>query len=427
MGVKEASAQYVATQDAGCPVGYKQTEVGVIPEDWSLDSIGGAMRLLNGRAFKPSEWVDYGLPIIRIQNLNNLDSKFNYFSGPIEDRHRIHAGDLLFAWSGTTGSSFGARIWDGPEGALNQHIFKVVPDLSKLTTSYAYLVLLRVQQDIEKQAHGFKSSFVHVKKSDLVGIHLPFPRSRAEQEAIAKALSDTDALIESMQQLIAKKRQIKQGAMQELLTGKRRLPGFSGEWRASQLGEVIDHCSSGATPYRGRPEYYKGAVKWISSGELNYNTITDTIEHISEEAVQSTNLKVHPVGTFLMAITGLEAAGTRGACGMVGSPSTTNQSCMAIYPSSNLGAEYLFHYYRFRGDALALQYCQGTKQQSYTAKLVKILPIELPPSVDEQVAIVAVLSDMDAEISSLETKLAKTRQLKRGMMLELLTGRIRLV
>jgi type I restriction enzyme S subunit len=155
MGVKEASAQYVATQDAGCPVGYKQTEVGVIPEDWSLDSIGGAMRLLNGRAFKPSEWVDYGLPIIRIQNLNNLDSKFNYFSGPIEDRHRIHAGDLLFAWSGTTGSSFGARIWDGPEGALNQHIFKVVPDLSKLTTSYAYLVLLRVQQDIEKQAHGF--------------------------------------------------------------------------------------------------------------------------------------------------------------------------------------------------------------------------------------------------------------------------------
>jgi type I restriction enzyme S subunit len=248
-----------------------------------------------------------------------------------------------------------------------------------------------------------------------------------EQEAIAGALSDADAWIESLEQLIAKKRQIKQGAMQELLTGKRRLPGFSGEWEKVLLGDVIMHCSSGATPYRGRPDYYKGSIRWITSGELNYNVIMDTIEHISDEALGNTNLKLHPPGTFLMAITGLEAAGTRGSCGIVGAPATTNQSCMAVYPNSRLTQKFLFHFYVYRGDELAFKYCQGTKQQSYTASLVKLLPIELPPTIDEQTAIATVLSDMDTEIESLESKLAKAREIKQGMMQELLTGRIRVI
>jgi type I restriction enzyme S subunit len=257
-------------------------------------------------------------------------------------------------------------------------------------------------------------------------ILVPLPE-QAEQRAIAAALSDVDALIAALDRLIAKKRDIKQATMQELLTGKRRLPHFNGKWKNCLLGEVIEDCTSGATPHRSHPDYYKGKVKWITSGELNYNRIFDTIEHISEEAAQKTNLKMHPVGTFLMAITGLEAAGTRGACGIVGSPATTNQSCMAIYPTSELKTEYLFHYYVFSGNALALRYCQGTKQQSYTAKLVRLLPIELPPTVEEQVAIATVLNDMDAEIVALKSRRGKIRDLKQGMMQELLTGRIRLV
>mgnify|MGYP001590767917 CR=1 FL=1 len=194
-----------------------------------------------------------------------------------------------------------------------------------------------------------------------------------------------------------------------------------------RLGDVISHCFSGATPRRNRPEFYKGNIRWITSGELNYNVITDTIEKISTEAVAETNLAIHPVGTFLMAITGLEAEGTRGACGIVGAPSTTNQSCMAVFPTAALAGEYLFHYYVFRGKSLALQYCQGTKQQSYTASLVKQLPIELPPTISEQTAIAEVLTGMDEELAALEQRREKTRALKQGMMQELLTGRIRLV
>jgi type I restriction enzyme S subunit len=99
---------------------------------------------------------------------------------------------------------------------------------------------------------------------------------------------------------------------------------------------------------------------------------------------------------------------------------------MVIYPTSKLKTEFLYHYYVFRGNELALTYCQGTKQQSYTAKLVKLLPIDLPPSVEEQSAIATVVSDMDAEIAALESRLAKASNIKQCMMQELLTGRIRL-
>ena len=102
---------------------------------------------------------------------------------------------------------------------------------------------------------------------------------------------------------------------------------------------VLTTFSSGATPYRGIPEYYKGNVRWISSGELNYNKIFDTIEHISQQAVRNTNLRVHQSGTFLMAITGLEAEGTRGRCAFVGAPATTNQSCLAINGTERMCTE----------------------------------------------------------------------------------------
>ena len=116
--------------------GYKQTDVGLIPDDWLTSTIGDSMRLINGRAFKPTEWKDSGLPIIRIQNLNDPNSEFNYFAGQVDDRHLVQSGTLLFAWSGTKGTSFGARIWTGATGVLNQHIFKVVPNHKKLTQGY---------------------------------------------------------------------------------------------------------------------------------------------------------------------------------------------------------------------------------------------------------------------------------------------------
>ena len=197
------------------------------------------------------------------------------------------------------------------------------------------------------------------------------------------------------------------------------------DWEVVCWEDVLSGFTSGATPYRGNPEYYDGTIKWVASGELKYNTIFDTLEHISEEARAKTNLTIHPAGTFLMAITGLEAAGTRGSCALLGTEATTNQSCMAIYGTDKLDIKYLYHYYVSNGDKLAFQYCQGTKQQSYTAAIVKKLPILLPPF-SEQQHISEALSDMDELIASLEKIITKKKSIKQGTMQELLTGKRRL-
>lgn len=196
------------------------------------------------------------------------------------------------------------------------------------------------------------------------------------------------------------------------------------DWKNVFFEDVLQGFTSGATPYRGNPEYYTGDILWITSSELNYGYIYDTKEKITEEAVRKTNLTTHPPGTFLMAITGLEAEGTRGRCAIVGSDATTNQSCMALYPiQEEILTEYLFYYYQSYGDELAFKFCQGTKQQSYTAGVVKILPINIPPTLKEQRAIAEVLSDVDALIAKLNALIEKKQQVKKGAMQQLLTGK----
>ena len=197
------------------------------------------------------------------------------------------------------------------------------------------------------------------------------------------------------------------------------------EWEVCAWEDAGSCFSSGATPYRAISRYYEGDIKWVSSGELNYNIITETIEHISEEAQKNTNLTIHPANTFLMAITGLEAAGTRGSCAILGVPATTNQSCMAVYGTEKLDVKYLFYYYSSNGDDLAFKYCQGTKQQSYTASIVKKLPIILPP-IAEQKEIANALSEADQLIGSIEKQIIKKKAIKQGAMQELLTGKKRL-
>ena len=420
--------------------GYKQTEVGVIPEDWLTLTYGKVFDFLKTATYSRAEvrstegvlYVHYG--DIHTEWDGFVDFNTANVCCVTDEQAKAYSllknGDLIMADAsedyGGIGKSVEVKNLDNRKAISGLHTF-VLRDSENIIAD-GYRGYLHSNKQIKKQfdrlATGMK--VFGVSRNNLKTVLIPLPPTKAEQEAIAEALSDADALIASLEQLIAKKRLIKQGTMQELLTGKRRLPGFSGDWEEKTLGDVIEHCSSGATPYRGRPEYYTGSVRWITSGELNYGRICETEEHISETAVFDTNLKIHPEGVFLMAITGLEAAGTRGACGIVGAPSTTNQSCMAIYPTKALTTDYLFYYYTYHGESLALKFCQGTKQQSYTAKLVKKLPIYLPPNIEEQDAISKVLSDMDHELKSLEAKLSKARLLKQGMMQELLTGRIRL-
>lgn len=197
------------------------------------------------------------------------------------------------------------------------------------------------------------------------------------------------------------------------------------DWMFGKFVDFLDKFSAGATPYRGIPSNFVGRIPWISSGELNYNRITDTHEHISLEAQKNTHLTLHPKGTFLIAITGLEAAGTRGRCAFVETPATTNQSCLAVYSTEKMTVEYLFWFYRLWSDYLAFNFSQGSKQQSFTAEIAKRLPI-YAPAMEEQRRIVEALTDIDALIMELEELIEKKRSVMTGTMQELLTSKCRL-
>lgn len=197
------------------------------------------------------------------------------------------------------------------------------------------------------------------------------------------------------------------------------------DWNMGTFADFLDYFSAGATPYRGNPSNFVGNIPWISSGELNYNRITDTNEHISEEGKRSAHLTLHQRGTFLIAITGLEAAGTRGRCAFVETPATTNQSCLAIKSTDKLSVEYLFWFYRLWSDYLAFNFSQGSKQQSFTADIVRKLPL-YAPTLSEQIKIAEALTDVDALLSELSALIEKKQSVLKATMQELLTARRRL-
>lgn len=402
--------------------GYKQTDVGIYPIDWEIRTIGATMRLINGRAFKPQDWKDRGLPIIRIQNLNDPNATFNYCDDPVEDKHIINDGDLLFAWSGTKGTSFGARVWRGGMGVLNQHIFKVIPDQQKLTKAYSYLILRMVQEQIEKEAHGFKASFVHVKKTDLGNVLLPLPPTLAEQEAIAEALSDTDALIESLETLLAKKRQVKQGAMSELLTGKRRVVE-SGEWKEKRLGELASFYKGKGLPKSALDP--SGKESCIHYGEL-FTQYPEIIQNIISRTNVSENSFRSCANDVLMPTSDVTPNGLAKASCIMSDGVILGGDILVIRPIDKLVfGSFLSYVIRYSQEQI-LQLVTGTTVFHLYASDMKNFIFSLP-TVAEQTAIAEILSDMDAEIRAVEEKLSKACGVKAGMMSQLLTGRVRLV
>ena len=198
--------------------------------NWEIIKVQDIGQLHNGRAFKPNEWSDQGLPIIRIQNLNGSQD-FNYYNGKFESKHEINYEDLLFAWSGSRGTSFGPYIWKGDKSLLNQHIFKV--DLKEgIDKVFIYYMLKRLTSQIEYNAHG-SAGLVHITKKELEKFELHLPPLK-EQQKIAEILLSVDTAIEKTEQVIAKTEEIKKGLMQQLLT---KGIGHT-EFKQTEIGEI---------------------------------------------------------------------------------------------------------------------------------------------------------------------------------------------
>lgn len=392
------------------PAGYKQTEVGAIPESWDAKPMGTLTSLMtNGFVGTvTNDYVESEDGVLYVQGYNVEENSFNFHgikrvSKTFHAKNQkscLRAGDILTIQTGDIG------------------VTTVVPPSLAGANCHA-LVISRFDQRVsdpgfycqyfnsERGRLAFKeietgSTMKHLNVGDMVKLFLPSP-PLPEQRAIAAALSDVDALLAQLDQLIAKKRDLKQAAMQQLLTGQTRLPGFSGAWEEKRLGELLAYEQP--TKYLVRSSEYNDSkdVPVLTAGKTFILGFTDEAEGIF------TDLPAIIFDDFTTATK------------YVTFPFKAKSSAMKILKPRNSSVNLRLVYEVMQ----LIDFKLGDHKRYWISEYSK-LDVRVPDST-EQTAIAAVLSDMDAELSALAGRRDKTRALKQGMMQELLTGRIRLV
>lgn len=406
--------------------GYKQTEVGEIPEDWDVVTLeqlgiwkgGGTPSMQN-----PAFWTDEGIPWIssgEVKSTSISDASSHITEEAIRNSSTtvLPTGSIVVVVrSGILRKYLPVSLNTNPV-AINQDIKGLVPSPDAVPL---YLLYLLSWSGPRILATSLKSGTTveSVEFQWLKAFTAPLPSTTLEQTAIAEALGDADAYIESLEQLIAKKRLIKQGAMQELLTGKRRLPGFSGEWETKSISEVANPTSEKNTAVKELPvltcskhhgfvdslTYFKNQVfsndtsgyKLISRGQIGYPA-----NHIEEGSIGLQDL-------YDLALV----------------------SPIYVVFSVNEGVSSFFLHRLLKLDEYRQKFKTATtssvdRRGSLRWPAFSEISVTIPHH-SEQTAIGDVLRDMEKEASVLERKLTKARQLKQGMMQELLTGRIRLI
>jgi type I restriction enzyme S subunit len=412
--------------------GYKQTEIGVIPEDWEVKALGEIILRLNAGVSVNSEddriegeksilktscvSQGYFIPTeckkIISKDINR--AKLN----PKKDQiiiSRMNTPDLV-GECGYVSEDFNNLFL--PDRLWATVFKKEIPTNARwLTYTISYE---NFSKKIKDSATGTSNSMKNLSKDSLLNLNVPFP-PLPQQTAIAAALSDVDALMGELDKLIAKKRDIKQATMQQLLTGKKRLAGFSGEWEVKQLGELAS-IQRGASPRPiENPIWFddNSSVGWVRISDVTKSGIflEETTQKLSSLGVQ--NSRPVACGNLIMSI-----------CATVGRPIITAiDVCIhdgfVVFDNLRTDKHFLYYALKFIENDWS-KHGQTGSQMNLNTTLINSTKIAVPPQ-EEQTAIATILSDMDAEISQLEARRAKTAQLKQGMMQELLTGRIRLV
>lgn len=414
------------------PVGYKQTEVGVIPEDWDIAQIGELDPFVtSGSRGWATYYSECGSPFIRITNLSRSciypdlsDLRYVDVAGNDSEvaRTQLRSGDVLISITADIGI-IGYVTDDFPLPAyINQHISLVRFDSDRIDSRFIAYFLASENSQRVFRALTDSGAKAGMNLATVKQTRFALPPTGAEQSAIAEALSDADALIESQEQLLAKKRHLKQATMQELLTGKTRLPGFSGAWGVKRLRELAD-IQRGASPRPiDSPIWFddKSAVGWVRISDVTKSGmyLLDTTQRLSALGIQHSR----PVsrGSLIMSI-----------CATVGRPVITKiDTCIhdGFVVFDNLSTTQHFMYYVLQSiEDDWSRHGQTGSQMNLNTTLINSTKVSIPPTVEEQTAIATILSDMDAEIADLDAQLAKTRAIKQGMMHNLLSGTIRLI
>ena len=423
--------------------GYKQTEVGIIPNTWQVISLqnlciqNGIVRGPFGGALKKEIFVAEGYKVYEQGNaIYKTVTRGSYYINATKYnkmlRFSVQEGDFIVSCSGTIGMIFQIPI-NAPKGIINQALLKLTINDAVVNPQYFYLYFScdsftrRIVDDTQGGA-----------MKNLVGMDVfrntPFPiPPMPEQKNISIALADITDLIANLEAIIAKKKAIKQGTMQELLTGKKRLPGFIREWQHFIFGELFNFIPNNAFTRAQMSE--SGKVKNIHYGDIltkygaYVNGSSDSIPYISKDVdlARFADRCYLQSGDIIMADTAEdETAGKVLEVVNVDCPILAGQHTLLCRPKVRFAPKFLGYYLNAAcyHDQL-IPYIVGTKVSSVSKASVAQTELVVP-DYEEQQAIAEILSNMDSGIEALERKLAKYRQVKQGMMQQLLTGKIRL-
>ncbi|WP_395004650.1 restriction endonuclease subunit S [Undibacterium sp.] len=426
------------------PTGYKQTDLGLIPHDWAVKTLNElAERISVGIASAATHaYSDRGVPFLRNQNIkpNRLDdSDILFIKNEYESlfsNKRLRAGDLITARTGYPGTTCIV-----PQKYENAQSFTTL--VTRLKTGESNPEFICFYMNSEGGQKFFELNQIgggqkNVNASILRTLTIPFPKNE-EQTAIANALSDVDALIAALEKLINKKSAIKTAAMQQLLTGKKRLPPFDqlntgykqtefgkipSDWELSTIGQNT-HWMSGGTPSRKNDAYWSGKIPWISGSTLKSAEISTSDQFLTAEAID-VGSQMAPLNSTLLLVRG-SALHNEIRAGLVVAPVSFNQDVKALIPIGSVAPKYLTLYLLgMNSNLLKLVSSAGNSAGVLDTELVQNFYF-FKPSKLEQIAIENALSEMDKDLDAIQQRLNKTQQIKQGMMQELLTGKTRLV
>lgn len=394
---------------------YKQTELGLLPEDWEVAKLGEIGAIAMCKRIFQNETSEMGdVPFYKIGTFGKAAdayisyAKYNEFKSAYRFPNK---GDILISAAGTIGRIV---VYDGkPAYFQDSNIVWLAHNGKTIRNDFLFYVYQITEWNTEN------TTIARLYNDNFNNTIIPLPPIE-EQRRIASALTSIDNFIDSLDRLIAKKRDIKQGAMQQLLSGKKRLKGFTEPWVQKKLGDIAD-TASGGTPSRSNIDYYKGNICWFTTSELTDNYLYDSNEHITNEALLCSSAKLFPAGILLIAMYGA----TIGKLGILCKEAATNQACCAI-KCHKIDTKFLFYLLLLNRPNIIELGC-GAGQPNISQDIIRNLEFIVPSSLPEQQAIASVLTSIDNELTALEAKRKKYEQIKQGMMQQLLTGRIRLL
>jgi len=426
--------------------GYKEVQLGPkiirAPSSWNINSLGSIAETITKGTTPTSVGFDYqeeGINFLKVENIKkntlsteNLD-KISFKANEKLSRSKLHKGDILFSIAGSLGECMTVREKYLPAN-INQALSLIRINENLILNDFVeYYLKGNIIQSYIK-AISTVSAQPNLSLTQVSNFKVLIPPI-LEQNKIAEVLSTVDDAIQKTEEIIERSKELKKGLMQDLLTkgigheefkevklGPKTMK-IPTSWKVKKISNITESYAGG-TPSRSNSEYYGGKIPWIKSGELNADYIDNVDEFITDKGLNNSSATWVSSNSVLVAMYGA----TAGQVAYLNTPATTNQAILALPPSEKdiYDSTFLFHTLKVHMKRLVAQRIQGSGQQNLSKTLINKLEIPLPP-LREQEKIAEILSTIDEKIQKEKDYKEKLEQLKKGLMQDLLTGKVRVL